>query len=421
MKIKNIKLSPAIVLFAISAAGILAFLIFAGVHKDSSTFEWLLMQHTDTYDFADHFYHIFYGADLTKTYNSFDVDPCFPPLSYLYYNYLYKIAPVSKMEHLIDVAGYPYYMFIFVIVMVIQAALFVNAVSVFNSNASLQKTGKPWYTYKNFTDITISVIALLSLPFGASAIERGNPAFLVVILLLYAIAFKDSDNKYLREIALILIAVAANIKIYPAIFGLLYLKDKRFKEAFHLVIYGLALFIIPFFFMEGFKSIKEYLVIIRLMEGRSIERITTVRGLVTCITEVFAGNEAKWTGHHIGIIVENIYLVLDLLAFFICRSRWKRIFLIVAPMVVYVSSAYRYTAVYFFLPLMIFIWENKGRVLDYLYAVLYGLIFTIQVFAYPHDVENTMYVFIYVLIFTVMIDVFAGAFLQRRSEKEPAG
>ena len=79
------------------------------------------------------------------------------------------------------------------------------------------------------------VIPVLTLLLLASAplfiaIERGNPVFPVTVMTLWALYLQNEEEAWKKELALILIAAAAGFKIYPAIFGLLYIKEKRFPE-----------------------------------------------------------------------------------------------------------------------------------------------------------------------------------------------
>ena len=411
---KKSKITPISMFFIVSIIGIIGFLIFAYFNNSTSTFSWLMMQHNSDYTLADYFYHIFYGRNLTTVYNAYDVDPCFPPLSYLLYHYMFMINPVENMERLKDVINFPYYLSIYLIFASLLIVLFSFSIQIFNESA--KQTMKPMKTSKT---MLLVVIAILSVPFGASAIERGNSVFIVLILLVFAMAFKDSDRKVLREIALILIAIAANFKLYPAIFGLLYLKEKRYKEAIRLTIYGVAFFIVPFVFFGGIKGIKDYLVILKLMQGRSCEQATTVRGVVTSIFELIGGEGYKWIGHSIGKIVENIYLIVTLVAFWFCKNKWKETFLLVSPMVVYVTSAYRYTAIYYFIPLLIFLlMQNRveERIsmnsdvvfekIDYVYAFLFAMVFTVPIWVFAFELENFMYVNIYIMIILITIDTF---------------
>lgn len=408
------KLTPKTLFYIVSLSGIIAFLVFAFVNNSVSSFDWLIMQHNSTYTLADYFYHIFYGRDLTTVYNAYDVDPCFPPLSYLFYHYCFVINPVENMTHLADVINYPYYLFIYLVVASILIVLFSFSIQIFNENSA-----KPW---KSSESMFLTVVAILSAPFGASALERGNPAFLVLILLIFAVSFKDSDSKILREIALILIAVAANLKLYPAIFGLMYLKEKRYKEAVRLIIYGVLLFAVPFVFFDGLKSVKDYLIIIRLMQGRSDEQATTIRGVFTSFAQLIGGPSAKWTGHKIGQIMENVYLVITLVAYWIGKNKWKSMFLLVSPMVVYVASAYRYTAIYFFLALLVFLLmvnekkeTNEGTfsIMDYVYSFCFAMIFTVPIWAYKFELDNAMYLFIYIMIILINADTYIEFFKER--------
>ena len=89
-------------------------------------------------------------------------------------------------------------------------------------------------------DRFLAVLLLCSYPFWL-AIERGNMSLLVLLLLMYAMSLRDSERAAEREFALILIAVAAALKLYPAIFGVLYLAQKRYKEALRLQAYFLRI------------------------------------------------------------------------------------------------------------------------------------------------------------------------------------
>lgn len=423
------RLTPQTLFFVISIAGILGFFLYAFIVKSTDVFRWLVMEHNGDWEFADYFAHVFYGSDLSKTYNSFDVDPCFPPLAYLFYHFMYCINPNTAATGRTDIMNYSYNMFLFVLYTVLSAVLFVYAVQLYyQKNIANQQRLTEGYSGKS---LLLAVVMLLSVPFGFSAIERGNSVFIVCTLLLLALIFRDSEKKWVRELALILIAIAANIKLYPAILGLLYLKEKRYKEAFRLVIYGGLLFVVPFVFFGGIEGIKDYLVIMYLMEGRSIEHLTTVRGVVTSLFMSVGGEAMKWTGHAVGKVVENIYLILALLGFFMSKNKWKSLLLLVSPMVIYVSSAYRYTTIYLFLALICFLvyLENTQEtgsaassiltgtaslryetIKNYIYAALFGLLFTVPIWAIGFELENYMYLIVYLLIVFALVDVFAEWF-----------
>ena len=56
----------------------------------------------------------------------------------------------------------------------------------------------------------------------------------------------ESDDPVKRELALIALAFATCMKLYPVIFGVLLLRKDKLKEATRCIVSGLVLFIVPF-------------------------------------------------------------------------------------------------------------------------------------------------------------------------------
>lgn len=77
-------------------------------------------------------------------------------------------------------------------------------------------------------------------------LERGNIVAAAVALTVVFVFYRNSESKVLREISYICLALAAGLKLYPALFGLLLLFDKKYKQAVRLIIYGILAVVIPF-------------------------------------------------------------------------------------------------------------------------------------------------------------------------------
>lgn len=77
-------------------------------------------------------------------------------------------------------------------------------------------------------------------------LERGNIVAAAVALTVVFVFYRNSESKLLREISYICLALAAGLKLYPALFGLLLLFDKKYKQAVRLIIYGILAVVIPF-------------------------------------------------------------------------------------------------------------------------------------------------------------------------------
>ena len=84
--------------------------------------------------------------------------------------------------------------------------------------------------------------------------DRGNIVWFCMAFLMVYIFTYDSKNKILREIGLISLAIATSIKIYPVVFGLMLIFDKRWAEAKRCIIYGVLIFFVPFLCFGGFSE-----------------------------------------------------------------------------------------------------------------------------------------------------------------------
>ncbi|MDR1123676.1 MAG: glycosyltransferase 87 family protein, partial [Elusimicrobiota bacterium] len=95
--------------------------------------------------------------------------------------------------------------------------------------------------------------------------ERGNIIILSAACSTFFIFNYRNSNVLVKEAALISLALAAALKLSPALLGLLLLFDKRYKEALRAIIYGAVLIFIPFVLLEGgFSNIPVWVENIRL-------------------------------------------------------------------------------------------------------------------------------------------------------------
>jgi hypothetical protein len=148
-------------------------------------------------------------------------------------------------------------------------------------------------------------------------IERGN----VLILCLMSIAIfaftYNSENKILREIGIIALAVAAALKLYPALFMWFFISDKRYKELIRCLAYFSVLMILPSFFFGGPKCI---ITLLKNTFGFSAKKGTSSSAITVL---------AKFTHIPTKIISLGAYAwcLINLLSFmaspFLNEERWK--------------------------------------------------------------------------------------------------
>ncbi len=72
-------------------------------------------------------------------------------------------------------------------------------------------------------------------------VERGNVLVLALAALVIFSQNYESESRAGREVALVALAIAAALKLYPALFGLVLLADRRYRDAARAALYAAAL------------------------------------------------------------------------------------------------------------------------------------------------------------------------------------
>ncbi len=109
---------------------------------------------------------------------------------------------------------------------------------------------------------THSYLLTFCLTFSAgtmSAIERGNVILLAFLLTFYFVKHYKDENRLKAELALIALAAAFGFKLYPCVFGLLLLKDRKFAAAGRCIAYAVLLTVLPTLVFEGPGSILSWI------------------------------------------------------------------------------------------------------------------------------------------------------------------
>ena len=349
----------------------------------------LMLSFLTRYD--DYFAHLgFASAPFGTNIYEYSGMACFPPLAYLMYAFLARVtgyraeAPEDTKSH----QNVGNNLSIYVLYTIVCVILIVYAVNLFIKKKGL--VGR----------VVFPFLLIMTYPFAYSSIQRGNSVLLVAALLSIALAWRNDESKIKREIAMILIAVCAGLKIYPAIFGLLYLKEKRFKETIRLVIYGLVLFFVPFLFFGGIEGFKSFLDNILALTG-SINRCS-VAGSTEALTKLISG----MSNHTFNVTIQQIFLIACIAAFFMTKDKWGEVLILCAVMTVYISSGWMYTCVYILPAMLVFFLEkgeqpfriNRKNLTDIMIMLLFFAVFSMP---YLWD-----YPFIYDSI-TIIVSIYA--------------
>lgn len=304
-------------------------------------------------DFWSHIGRLLFSSDIYTT----DTDAIFPPLAYLFlklfaYPLKYKAEQGDDLDR-ISQSGYG--ILVVLMFLLLYVWLLTIAIHVFYKAGNFSKK------------MILLAILIFSYSIWGFAFERGNLVLYAMVLLMLGLALRDSPNKVLRELALVFVAISAGFKLYPALFGFLWIAEKRYKEAARLMLYGLLAFFVPFLFVSNFTN---YLNTFRGYLDKRVYSHASVWGLV-----IGRLGDDKYTQMLCRSIVVAIVL-WALLLLFIDGINWKTVTLLMATQTTIIPEQYVYGYVFIAIPLVCFLNEAGERKVDYAYAVLFAALFT---------------------------------------------
>lgn len=323
---------------------------------------------TDSYmDFFNPVFHAYKANPYIK------VDRIYPALPYTFFYWLSLVIPKNIIvQGSTAIRGSLEGLSVFMVYNAVTISLIVLMLWQYISGSNGRKI------------LTISLF-LFSAPF-MFMYQRGNIIILSLIFLLGYMMWKDSDTHWKREIALIFLALAATIKIYPAIFGLLLLVQKRWMDSFKSTIYGIIAFVVPFHFMGGIDNI--------------VKMYSNMQSLIELYTQIGYAYKVNITNtlrflsnyNHLGLsetlfnYTSGVLLVTGIIAAIFIQKEWKRVLILSTIMAAIPNFSFSYSLIFMIIPLILFLNQyelQKGiqRIrIDYVYAILFTLIFSIFVF-----------------------------------------
>jgi len=204
------------------------------------------------------------------------------------------------------------------------------------------------------------------------SIERGNTIIFTVLLCTFYLFYYNSENKVLRELALIALAVAAAFKITPAILGIMLLYNKQFKECVRTVIYGIIMVFGPFIFLHGgFSNIPLMFQNIELnLKTYSMPEGCTLAGSIAKFGQMISADykvpSALITFAKITTIVLSLIL-LAVVPFF--KTTWEKAAAVVIVLIILPSHSGTYCILYLIPVIIMFLNEENHRKVDIIYLL----------------------------------------------------
>ncbi len=245
----------------------------------------------------------------------------------------------------------------------------------------------------------ISYAMIISYPV-MFCLERGNILILSVIFAMFFIFFKDSENKAVRELSYISLALSAGIKLYPAIFGLSLIIEKKYKEAARLMVYGIIAVVFPIvFFLDEFRTNPasvSFGVFPLLKIGTSVvagsETSSALSKLIKNLLNFAINKKSSLNFSSVSIqnfvfmtkgnatvakVVCGITEVIALFCAFTVKREWQKVFLLCYLMLNIPSASNSYALSFLLIPFTIFLFNTeKYRQKDWIYLGGFMLLLT---------------------------------------------
>jgi len=350
--------------FGIFAVSSVLFFIMLAL-TDGQSFHHTLFRNTVGTDFFMDFFNSIRDASTKEVYKEGII---YPPLANIFFYVLSlmidpKLAATSFSKRTLLQRDYVC-LFIYFVFVILCLLLF----------SSIIKRYFAKYGFDKYSS-ALSVLLIFSYPM-IYCVQRGNVALLSLVFSMFFVFNRNNENKLIKELSFILLAIAAGIKLYPAAFGLLLLTDKKYKDAIRLVIYGIICIILPFFFYDGFESIGDLVDNLNEFSDFSLNKLSPEFVCIDLLA--LYANTLFGVGYYSAYAFLATATYLSALAIFIVSDKeWQKIWAVVYMIMNYPSTARTYILVFAIIPFIIFLCSKSFRKRDIPYFISFLLLIVV--------------------------------------------
>ena len=308
----------------------------------------------------------------------------YPPIAVLFFAACYTLMPPYADAAIFDYCRKYLVTFFFLFTVIAIAFLFED---LFKKN-------------KNYRLFTICI--LLTSPM-LYAYQRMNIIIVVLIFVMLFWRYMDSEKKWKKNAGLFFLALAANFKYYPAAYGLILLKKKRWKDAIICGAMAVIMFIVPGiieFFVEksGYNLFELTGGILsgsfRGGEASSItDAVTQAASLTADINAYFVETDnvvnsaisiksilvrylsamsvSISTAEIISYVIMGLVAVITIISFFMTKEKYQEISLIAILCVMVVTSSCWYYAVFLLPAFAVFMQKEKFTLFEHIMFIMW--------------------------------------------------
>lgn len=226
---------------------------------------------------------------------------------------------------------------------------------------------------KGFTAAVCAVV-VFNMPMLFN-LERGNYIICALLFSMSFYAFYNNENRGLREFSYIMLAFAAGIKLYPALFAVLLLREKRICDFLRCVAYSLLVILISFLTMEGgFTNIAMFIHWLKDFSGDLTDYgyNYSLSSTVGIVASLFGAD--VWDLSTVMAAIQSYLpyamLILCAVASFLVKQKWKILALVSVTIIQFPKISFAYALMFMIIPLLEFIGEKEKNRRDYFYMAV---------------------------------------------------
>jgi hypothetical protein len=259
---------------------------------------------------------------------------------------------------------------------------------------------------------SISPVILISLVLSYIffiSFERGNQLILSAACIGYFICCYDSENKNERILAMVFLAFAATLKIYPVLFGFLYFDKKQYREIFISATITLLLAFVPFlFFKRGFANIPQMVNLVSISTEfftyKNVVPRFSFAHLVFRISKVIFGGSEEIILPLCSIagIISGALSFISIIFSCLIKNKWMKISLLTLAVLFLPVNSGLYCGLYLFPMIILFFatMEERSKVFNlFIFIVFILFLNPFQIGwndqSVPHIINNLAFFFNY--------------------------
>lgn len=237
-----------------------------------------------------------------------------------------------------------------------------------------------WKDDSRFTNkekLFLTTATFFTLPF-IYAVERGNSLLWCVPLTMLFVNNYNKKEKSKRILAIVALALAASMKMYPAFFGILLVREKKWKEALTAVVVGAITMFAPFLLME--KGNRSPLLWLSNIAKTSEMFQSTGYGYKVNLSNTIGFIESEFGIHITGtnFLIIAVLLINSLLVLIKKNMpQWKCIALLALITILVPGFSYTYTIMFMLIPFFCFLGSEHDQKWDCYYLILFMLMFVL--------------------------------------------